>query len=51
MSTENISAEAQIHPTAIVEEGAKVAAGAQIGPYSVIAAMWKLVRAPLSDLM
>ena len=36
MSTENISAEAQIHPTAIVEEGAKVAAGAQIGPYSVI---------------
>ena len=36
MSTENISAEAQIHPTAIVEEGAKIAAGAQIGPYSVI---------------
>jgi len=36
MSTENISAEAQIHPTAIVEDGAKVAAGAQIGPYSVI---------------
>lgn len=36
MSAEKISAEAQIHPTAIVEEGAKIAAGAQIGPYSVI---------------
>ena len=38
MSAENISAEAQIHPTAIIEEGAKVAAGAKIGPYSVIGA-------------
>ena len=36
MSVENISAEAQIHPTAIIEDGAKVAAGVKIGPYSVI---------------
>ena len=36
MSAENISAEAQIHPTAIIEDGAKVAAGVKIGPYSVI---------------
>ena len=36
MSAENISAEAQIHPTAIIEDGAKIAAGVKIGPYSVI---------------
>ncbi|MCR5757073.1 MAG: acyl-ACP--UDP-N-acetylglucosamine O-acyltransferase [Selenomonas sp.] len=36
MSAETIHAEAQIHPTAIIEDGAKIAAGVKIGPYSVI---------------
>jgi len=36
MSAENISAEAQIHPTAIIEDGAKIAARAKVGPYSII---------------